>query len=507
MNVHVTAENRIPEPGAAAAPMPATRERWPIVIIGCGFGGIAMAIALKKQGRNDFIILERGGDVGGVWRDNTYPGAACDIVSRLYSFSFDQRHDWSAPFAPQGEILAYIKKWAARYDIHGHARFNTEVISATYDEARAEWTLETRDGGVFTTPVVISAAGLFNQPNIPDIPGREDFKGEMFHSARWNHGYDLTGKTVAVVGNGASGVQFIPRIAEQVKQLHLFQRTPQYVMPKAVFPGTGKLDRWLEQRPALRWLARAKIFFTFERFLFYRIWFPERRKLGEAAYKKILHEKIQDPELRRKLTPDYPMGCKRLLVSDVWLDTLAKPHVEVIDTPIARITPEGVEDRNGVLRKVDAIIFGTGFRVHDYLAPMRVTGLGGRDLNTEWRRGAEAYLGIAVHGYPNFFMLYGPNTNALTSIIFMLECQARYIARCLRKLETKGARAMNVRADVQRRFSDAVQAKLSRTVAAMASCATYYKNEFGRIDTNWPYYASEYRRRTLRVRSRDFEFS
>ena len=504
MNVHVAADDAA---GATTAAASAARHHAPVVIIGAGFGGIAMAITLKQEGMHDFIMLERGADVGGVWRDNSYPGAACDVVSRFYSYSFEQRHDWSAPFAPQGEILDYIKECAEKYDIRRHIRFDTEVVSATFDEAGAQWLLETRSGDTFTTPVLISAAGLFNQPNIPDIPGRDTFQGTMFHSARWNHDVDLTGKTVAVIGNGASGVQFIPRVAEKVKRLHLFQRSPQYVLPKSAFPGTGKWDLRLQKYPALRGLARAKIFLMFERFLFNRVWFPDRRKLGEAAYARLLHEKIKDPVLREKLTPKYPLGCKRLLVSDVWLDALAKPHVDVIDTPIARITADGVETKDGTHRKVDAIIFGTGFRVHDYLAPMRVTGLNGRDLNQEWRKGAEAYLGAAVHGFPNFFMLYGPNTNAATSIIFMLECEARYIMRCIRKLGIERARMMNVREDAQRTFNEALQARLARTVPALAACNTYFKNEFGRQDTNWPGYASEYRIRTRRVRTRDFEFS
>jgi cation diffusion facilitator CzcD-associated flavoprotein CzcO len=479
----------------------------PVLIIGCGFGGIAMAIALKNDGINDFRILERASDVGGVWRDNSYPGAACDVVSRLYSFSFDhESYAWSTAFAPQGEILDYIHKCVAKYDIRRHVQFNTLVISASFDERSGQWTVRTEAGQIFVTPILISATGLFNRLNIPDIPGRDEFKGVQFHSARWNHDFDLAGRTVAVIGNGASAVQFVPKIAEKVKRLYLFQRTPQYVMARTFFPGTSEWDAWLQKHPWLRWLARLKIYLTFERIIFRRFWFPHMRLQAEAGYYRMLEAKVKEPELRRKLTPNYPLGCKRVLVSDVWLDTMVRPNVEVVTAPIERIMADGVQTGDAQLRQVDAIIFGTGFRVHDYLAPMRVTGLGGKDLNEMWREGAEAYLGIAVTGFPNFFMLYGPNTNAVTSIIFMLECQARYIVNCIRKRENNRAHYMNVRADAQRRFIADVRQRLSRTVPAMAGCLTYFKNEYGVIDTNWPGYTTEYGWRTRHVRTSDYEF-
>jgi cation diffusion facilitator CzcD-associated flavoprotein CzcO len=497
MNMHVQAAT-----GTAAA----QGTYHQIVIIGCGFGGIATAIALKNDGIRDFKILERAADVGGTWRDNSYPGAACDVVSRLYSFSFEQDYPWSSPFAPQPEILDYIKKCVAKHDLLSHVQFNTEVTGASFDEPAGLWHIRTQTGESFVTPILISAVGLFKEPNIPNIPGREDFGGVQFHSARWRHDFDLTGKTVAVIGNGASAVQFVPQIAQKVAKLQLFQRTPQYVMPKAAFPGTSSWDTWLGQKRWLRPIARFKVFLMFERFLLRRVLFPKARLKAEAAYRNILASKVKDPALRKKLTPDYPIGCKRLLVSDLWLDALVRPNVAVIDTPITRITRDGVETADGSPHKVDAIIFGTGFRTTDHLAPMQITGLAGKDLNHEWRMGAEAYLGITVSGFPNFFMLYGPNTNAASSIIFMLEIQARYIVRCIRKLQNNRARYMNVRADPQRRFNEEAQARLSRTVPAMAGCHTYFKNEFGRLTTNWPGYASEYRWRTRDVRTSDYDF-
>ena len=497
MNVHVAATAE-----ASAASVTSV----PILIIGCGFGGIALAIALKRAGVTNFTILERASDVGGVWRDNSYPGAACDVVSRLYSFSYDQDYEWSTAFAPRDEIFAYIQRCVARHGIRQYVRFDCEVTRAAFDAQRGTWMIETGRGERFETPILVSAVGLFNNPTIPDLPGRDQFKGVQFHSARWDHGCPLAGKTVAVIGTGASAVQFIPRVAREVAKLYLFQRSPQYVMPKTLFPGTGKWDRWLQQYPRLRGLARLKIFFMFERFIWRRKYRPQLRLAGEAAFRKLLETKIKDPELRRKLTPEYPMGCKRQLVSDEWYEALVRPNVEVVDNPIAQIDADGILTKDGVHRRVDAIIYGTGFTPTAFLTPMRITGLEGRDLNEAWRNGAEAYLGLTVNGFPNFFMMYGPNTNAITSIIYMLECQSRYIVRAIGLLRRKGARYMNVRADLQRRFNEEAQERLAQTVPARPDCVTYFKDANGRITTQWPGYALEYRIRTHAARAADYEF-
>lgn len=478
----------------------------PIVIIGCGFGGIALAIALKKAGIHSFTILERAAGPGGVWRDNGYPGAACDVVSRLYSFSFDQDYEWSTAFAPQPEILTYVKRCIANHDLAPHIRFNTEVTGAAFDAKTGCWTVETAGGERLVTPVLVSAVGLFNNPNVPNIPGRDTFKGVQFHSARWRHDVSLAGKEVAVIGTGASAVQFVPKVAAQAAQLYVFQRSPQYVLPKTTFPGTSDWDAWLQKHRGLRWLARLKIYLMFERFIFRRAWRPNLRLKGEAGFLKLLEAKVKDPALRRKLTPHYPMGCKRLLVSNEWFDALVRPNVEVVDTPIEAIAADGIKTRDGRHRRVDAIVYGTGFTPTAYLTPMHIAGLGGKDLNESWRNGAEAYLGITVAGFPNFFMLYGPNTNALASIIFMLECQADYIVKCIRTLDANHALYMNVRADAQRRFNAGAQKRLNRTVPARPECFTYFKDPSGKITTNWPGYATEYLWRTRAVKLGDYDF-
>lgn len=477
----------------------------PILIIGCGFGGLALSIELKRGGFNEFTILERAEEVGGVWRDNSYPGAACDVASRLYSLSGDQDYAWSTAFAPRDEIFRYLQHCAERHGIRKHVRFGTEVREATFQASAGMWIVRTACGKLFTTPVLISAVGLFNNPNVPPVPGRDLFKGAQFHSARWDIGYQLSGKSVAVIGAGASAVQFIPKIAPQVAQLYSFQRSPPYVLPKTLFPGASDWDLWLQRHPRMRWLARLKIFLMFERLL-WRTRRPHLREQAEMRFRALLEAKVKDPELRRKLTPNYPIGCKRLLGSDEWYDSLQLPNVEVVDEPIAAIEPAGIRTCDGELRRVDAIIYGTGFTPTAFLTPMKIKGLGDRDLNEAWRDGAEAYLGITVTGFPNFFMLYGPNTNAGASIVYMLESQARYVVSAVRALRRRGARYMNVRPDVQKHFNDATQMRLSRTAAASPDCFSYFKAENGRITTQWPGYALEYRIRTRYARPSDFEF-
>ncbi|HWM47440.1 MAG TPA: NAD(P)/FAD-dependent oxidoreductase [Xanthobacteraceae bacterium] len=486
-------------------PAVAVEETHPLIIIGCGFGGIALAIELHKHSITDFVMLERGNDIGGVWRDNTYPGAACDIVSRFYSFSSDRNRDWSRPFAPQAEIWDYAQEIVARHGIRRHVRFNTEVAEAIFDDKTGLWTLTTAAGERYRTPVLVSAVGLFNRANIPNIPGRDSFKGVSFHSSNWNHAFPLEGKTVAVIGCGASAVQFLPEIAPRVAKLYSYQRSPQHVMPKAMMPGAGEWDAWLGKRKWLRGLARLKVHLMFERITLRRRRNPEMRLKGEEAFRALLERKVKDPELRKKLTPNYPMGCKRQLISDHWYEALTRPNVEVIVSPIEKITPDGVVS-DGVERKVDAIIYGTGFTPTAYLTPMRVKGLAGLDLKQAWRDGAEAYLGITVAGFPNFFMMYGPNTNATTSIIFMLECQARYIVSAIRTLRRKRARFMTVRADQQRAFNAELQERLAATVWARPDCFSYTKDENGKVTTNWPGYSTDYLWRTRAVKPGDFEF-
>jgi cation diffusion facilitator CzcD-associated flavoprotein CzcO len=472
-----------------------------IAIVGGGFAGIGLAIALRKAGIESFTIYERAADVGGVWRDNRYPGAACDVPSRFYSFSFEPDYPWSEAYGRQPEIWEYIKRCVARHALAPKIRFGVNVLRATFDEAARKWRLETETGEHIEADVFVSAVGVFNNPVEPEIAGRESFAGPRFHSARWRHDLDLAGKRVAVIGTGASAVQFVPAIAPKVAQMHVFQRTPQYVLPRLVRDGQFGMSSWLKRH----W-QRFRIFWAFE--------IGNRRRFSdkltaqaEAAWRAHLENKVRDPALRAKLTPDYRLGCKRVLQSNLWYDALTRDNVEVVDTPIAALTPDGVRTTDGRERKVDVVIYGTGFSPTEFLTPMQITGMDGRTLSEAWRDGAEAYYGMTVSGFPNFFMMYGPNTNTATSIIFMLEGQFRYIVRAIRLLARKPGRIMNLREDVMRRFNDEIQAKLARTVLMDANCHSYFRTASGKVTTNWPGYPLQYRWRTRRVRRADYELA
>jgi len=477
-----------------------------IAIIGSGFGGIALAIALRKAGITSFAIYERAGEIGGVWRDNAYPGCACDVPSRFYCYSFEQPTRWSSRYAPQPEILAYLKHCADKYGVTPHIRFNTGIAGATFDEMTGNWRLDTAAGERIEARVLVSAVGLFNNPAIPDIPGRESFAGVQFHSARWDHGCDLAGRRVAVIGTGASAIQFVPEIAPLAEKLYVFQRTPQYVFSRsargsAEMPQSGWRDSALGRQ-----LERFKIYLRFERGSRRRGSDRMTRK-DEAVFRRWLETSVGDPDLRRRLTPDYRLGCKRVLRSDDWYPALLRPNVELVDTPIAEIGPDGVVTRDGMRCDADVIIYGTGFTPTDYLTPMIVTGTGGRDLGEAWRDGAEAYLGTAVAGFPNFFMLYGPNTNTSGSIVYMLESEAAYVARCIRALMKSGARTLTVRSGALRRYNEMIQRRIARTVLVDANCHSYFRTATGKVTTQWPGFMLEYRLRTRLVKTSDYAFA
>lgn len=473
-----------------------------IAIIGSGFGGVGLAIRLKKAGIEEFTIYERAGDVGGVWRDNTYPGAACDVPSRMYSYSFEAGFPWSERFGGQAEILAYLKHCVEKYDIGPHIRFGQDIREAAFDEDVSKWRLQTSDGAIIEADICVSAVGLFNQPRTPDIPGMDIFDGPQFHSARWDHDCDLAGRTVAVIGTGASAIQFVPAIAPTVGKLLVFQRSSQYVMPRDARPVPNKPG------------VLAGLSYRLERFGIYadaekrsrRRGSPKLTAEGQAAFAERLKREVPDPELRRKLTPSYPLGCKRVLQSNDWYPAMQRSNVDLIDTEVTEVTSGGVRTGDGKLWPADVIVYSTGFTPTRYLTPMKITGIGGADLNHAWRDGAEAYLGMAVSGFPNFFMMYGPNTNIAGSIIFMLESQARYIVSAVRTLR-RGARRMTVRESVQRRFNERIQARLGRTVLVADTCHSYFQDPSGKITTQWPGFMMEYRQKTRKIRRADYDFA
>jgi cation diffusion facilitator CzcD-associated flavoprotein CzcO len=477
-------------------------ESFSVVIIGAGFGGIGMAIRLRRAGVRDVVVLEKAAGLGGTWRDNVYPGAACDIPSHLYSFSFERR-DWSRKFAPQEEILGYLRDCAAKYGIE--PRFGQEVEEASFDEERGLWRVRTTAGEELTARAVVAACGQLNRPAYPGVPNA--FGGTAFHSARWNHGYDLRGKRVAVIGTGASAIQFVPHVAEQAEQVHVFQRTPPYVVDKADRPYTGWERRLLRWVPALRTLSRMRTYARLEANGLAFISVPRLMRLAEQAFRQGLAEKIPDDALRTALTPEYVMGCKRVLFSDDYYPALRRPGVELVTEPIERISETGVVTADGRERTVDAVIYGTGFRAHDFVAPMSIRGLGGRELNDAWREGAEAYLGIAVSGFPNLFLIYGPNTNlGHNSIIYMLESQIRYVLGCVKAINRKDLRWIDVRPDVQDAFNHELQARM-RTTIWNRGCTSWYQTADGRHVNNWPGFTFAYRRATRRPDLADFRVS
>lgn len=475
------------------------------VVVGSGFGGVAVAIALKKAGINDFVILERANDVGGVWRDNTYPGASCDIASRLYSYSFAQDWNWSGAYAPQAEILAYIKHCIAKYGISPHILLNTDVASAEFDEARTLWSIAAKSGQQFESRVLISAVGVFSEAKTSLIDGQNDFTGDQFHSSRWKHGCSLEDRRVAVIGSGASAVQFVPHVAGVAERVFLFQRTPQWVMSRGAFPGSSALDEILRNSRLLRRFGRLKLFLTYEQRILRRALRPQSQRRTEAGIRKSLERRVESQQLRAKLIPKHPFGCRRPLGSDEWFETLQKPNVEVVTEPISRVFRNGLRTKDGRSYEVDVIIYGTGFTSTAYLSSLRVIGRGGQSLSEAWKDGAEAYLGMTVPNFPNFFLVYGPNTNA-PNVLFMLECQARYISQCVTLISQGCATVMSVRAPVLRRYTDDLTRRLSRTDIAATNCLTSnLKQENGRITVAWPGCAAEYMWLTRKVRPQDYE--
>jgi cation diffusion facilitator CzcD-associated flavoprotein CzcO len=468
-----------------------------VAIIGTGFAGLGMAIRLKQAGHHDFVLLERARDIGGTWRDNTYPGCQCDVPSHLYSFSFAPNPGWSRTFSHQEEIWDYLRGCAERFGITPHLRFDHEVLEAAWDEGAGVWRLATSSGDL-TADVVISGTGALSEPAIPDLPGLEDFEGAAFHSARWDHDFDLENKRVAVIGTGASSIQFVPRIQPRVEKLHLFQRTPPWVLPHSDRPITDPERRAYRRLPLLQRLMRSGIYWARETFL---LPFVRQRfaKLPEGIGRRHLRKQVPDPELRRKLTPDYTFGCKRALLSNDYYPALSQPNVEVVADGIAEVRPNSVVAADGTEREVDAIIFGTGFRVQDMPVIERVHGRDGHSLAEDWRESMQAYLGTTVAGFPNFFMLLGPNTGlGHTSVVVMVEAQIAYVMDALRAMDRNDWRTLEVREEAQRDYNERVQKGLRGTVWNDGGCASWYLDRSGRNTTLWPSFTWRFRERTRR---------
>lgn len=476
-----------------------------VAIVGAGAGGLCMAIRLKQAGI-PFTVFEKADRVGGTWRDNDYPGSGCDIVSHLYSFSFEMNPDWSRRFAKQDEIQAYFERIVEKYGLGPDIRLSTELSSAEFDGAGSVWRLRTATGETCQANCLVTATGQLNLPATPAFPGLESFGGTIFHSARWDHGADLVGKRIAVIGSGASAIQFVPEIAPKAGKLTLFQRSPNWVIPKPDRVISAFEKKVLRAFPSLMKVRRFFDYWSIEQT--FRA-FLKGSRLGlswQKQSRRSLEAAIGDPELRRALTPDYPAGCKRILLSNDWFKTLARPNVELVRSGIVSLDQAGINTEDGH-HDADVIILATGFETQRFLAPMTIRGLGGLDLCEAWAGGAMAHRGITLAGFPNLFMLYGPNTNlGHGSAIFMLECQVLYVMRCLQAMQARQARFMVPRKAAMERFNKKLDADLQRTVWA-AGCSSWYKDASGRILNNWSGSTVRYWWETLWVRPDEYDFA
>ena len=451
-----------------------------IAIIGAGPGGLCMGIRLKGAGIESFEILEKASGVGGTWYHNRYPGCACDVPSYLYSFSFEPKRDWSRPYAPQPEILAYFEHCAAKYGLLSHCRFGDAVEGARWDEARAHWTLELASGRSLEADVVVSALGLFNDVAVPDLPGLDSFGGTLFHSARWKLDHDLGGETVGVIGSAASAVQLVPEIVKQAKHVHLFQRTANWVAPKEDTPYTDEQLERFRGDPAFAQAVREKIFEGFGGpGVFERV-----RPDMEAACLAGMAV-VTDPALRARLMPDHPWGCKRPLFSNDYYAAFNRPNLELVSERIERVTPTGIRTRDGRERRLDTLILATGFATTKFLSAIDVRGRGGVSIADAWSDGAQAYKGVTTTGFPNLFMLYGPNTNS-DSILSMIEYQADHALRQIQRIAREGLAWIDVRPEPMAAYNAEIQREIAAISLWQAGCTDYYRAPSGRVVTQWP---------------------
>lgn len=467
------------------------------IIIGSGFAGLGLAIRLTQQGREDFLVLERGSDVGGTWRDNTYPGAACDVPSHLYSYSFALNPDWSRSFSRQGEIQAYIKSVADRHNVRDKHLFDCDVTGARWNAEAAQWEVTTSKGD-FTADTVVSAVGALCEPNLPDIKGINSFEGEIFHSARWNHDSDLAGKRVAVIGTGASAIQIVPAIAGSVAHLDVYQRTAPWLLPRLDRPYLLPERLAFKHIPGAQRLSRAAIYAARETQVVGLAKFPPLMRGFEALAKAKLAIEIRDPELRKKVTPNFRIGCKRMLISNEYYPALDRENVDVVTDGIAEIRANSIITKDGTEREVDAIVVATGFHVTDSPAYETIYGRDGRSLTEVFDDiGQQGYKGSAIANFPNMFFLLGPNVGlGHTSMVYMIESQINYVADALATFERQGLRTVEVRRAAQDSYNSALQKKLTKSVWSTGGCASWYLDKHGNNTTLWPDFTFEFRRIT-----------
>ncbi|HXZ88300.1 MAG TPA: NAD(P)/FAD-dependent oxidoreductase [Candidatus Binataceae bacterium] len=477
-----------------------------VVVLGAGLGGLCVGAQLKKAGFDDFVILEKASKVGGTWRENTYPGCACDTPVAVYQFSFAKTLNWSHLFPRAAEVQRYTEDLADLCGLRPHLRLGQSGASATWDDARARWRITTTTSEIREAQAVVMALGQLNRPQLPDIPGRDSFAGPSFHSAQWNHAVDLTGKRVGVIGSAASAIQLIPEVAKIASHLEVFQRTPNWILPRLDREVTEAEKKVLATAPEVPLSEREHLYLVSD-VLFWKAF--EYTEEGRAFYTEMAlnHLKMQvpDPELRRKLTPGYPIGCKRVLFADDYYPALMQPNVSLVTEGVDRIVPEGVVTKDGVTHRLDVLVHATGFETTGWHWSVDVTGRGGLKLREAWKNGPEAYLGITVTNFPNLFMIYGPNTNlGHNTITFMIERQTEYILKCLEAMRARNLASIEVSKAAQDRFNRELQARLAKTTWADPRCSSWYKTAEGHITQNWAGHTREYRERTREVAWADY---
>ncbi len=483
--------------------MAADAQTTAVAIIGAGFGGLGMAAELKQRGFEDFVVLERADDVGGTWLANTYPGCQCDVPSNLYSFSFAPKADWTHAYPEQPQILGYLRDTAERFGLRPHLRTNCDVREAAWDADARVWNLDTSTGPL-TAKALVAAPGLLSQPRVP--AGFEAFEGEVFHSARWDHDSHLGGKRVGMVGTGASAIQIGPRIQESVRSLTVFQRTPPWILPHPDRAIGGILRRAYERVPGLQKAARGGVYALREGMVPGLAFAPALMKTQEATAKALLHAQVRDPALRAALTPDYDIGCKRILLSNDWYPMLQRPNADLVTAGIGEVRAHSIVTADGVEHELDALVMATGFDPTDLPLARRVSDGDGRTLHDTWGGSPQAYLGTAVAGFPNLFLLYGPNINlGHSSMVYMLESQIRYVSQALERLERMGT--VEVRPEVQQRYNDDLQRRLARSVWNRGGCSSWYLDANGRNSIQWPGFTFSFRRRTSEFELADYRVS
>ncbi len=469
-----------------------------VAVVGAGFAGVAAVVKLKPAGNDDVTVFERGERIGGVWHHNTYPGAACDVPSHQYEFSFAPNPRWSRRYAPQAEIQAYVEDVARREGVVDRIRTGTEVTGASWDAQRSRWTLETA-AGPHEADVLITACGQLAVPSVPPIPGLDSFDGPAFHSARWDHSVDVAQKRVAVVGSGCSAIQIVPAIQPKVAHVDVYQRSPGWTIPKMDFAYSERTKRLFERFPALQRADRAAVFAFME--LGAAGMTKQQWLLGpfRAVARRQITKAIKDPELRAKVTPKDEIGCKRIMLTDEWYPTLVKPNVDLVTDRIAEVTPAGIRTQDGTERPYDVLVLATGFEAHAFVAPMHVVGEEGKSLAEVWGGVPKAYLGTSVAGFPNMFLLYGPNTNGGTgSVIYTIEAGVDHVIAALRELDRRDAQRIEVRRRAAEEFDRELRAALRNTVWH-SGCTSWYVDEHGNDPSQWPWLWSQYRRRTERL--------